>query len=226
MLTNRLQTIANLIKPQEKIADIGTDHAYIPIYLVREHICHHALCSDIHKGPYEIAKENVKAYGFSDQIEVRLGGGLKPYTPGEFETATIAGMGGEMIVKILQEDIAVAKSVSRFLLQPMTALDEIRLYLYQNGYNIKAEHLALEGKKYYVIFDVVWGKTPMPYLEYLYIGKGLLEENSPYLSGYLSHLKRCWSTAVEGMKQANGIEQNLEKYEYLLSKVSEFQKNL
>lgn len=216
--------IADQIHANEVIADIGTDHAYIPIYLVKEGVCSHVLCSDIHNGPFEIAQDNVKSYGLSDQIDVRLGGGLSPYKKGEMQTIIMAGMGGEMIVKILQEDRPIALSVSRFILQPMTALDELRSYLYQNGFNIVKEHLAKEGNKYYVIMDVIWDRTEVPSIEYLYIGKGLLQENSENLRGYLEHLERCWSTAVEGMKQSNVPQSRMKIYQYLLVKIKEFQK--
>jgi len=226
LLTNRLQVIANQINEGEIVADIGTDHAYIPIYLVSHGVCHHALCSDIKTGPFEIARENVRRYQLEDKIDVRLGAGLLPYKPFEATTAVIAGMGGEIIAKILEEGATIARSTPKFVLQPMTAIDEMRQYLYQNGYNITEEHLAKEGNKFYVILTAIWEKTEVPPVEYLYIGKKLVENQDAYLPEYLSHLENTFKVAVDGMKQSKNKQENQNKYEYLLGKIYYLKKNL
>ena len=187
MLTNRLQAVANMVEKGVSVADIGTDHAYVPLYLVQNDLVSRAICSDVKEGPCKIARENIREQGLQNIIEVRCGSGLSVLRPYEVNTAVIAGMGGELIASILSGDSSIAKSIRKFVLQPMTALDELRLYLYQNGYHIENEVLAKEKNKYYVIMDVIHQAVKVPEPEYLYIGKKLIENHDPLLEGYLLH---------------------------------------
>src|SRR5690554_6508909 len=93
-LSPRLQIIANHVPKDSICGDIGTDHAYVPIYLIQNNICNGIIATDINRGPLEIAKEQIEAAGYKDQIETRLGNGLKPIKPGEVDCVVIAGMGG------------------------------------------------------------------------------------------------------------------------------------
>ncbi len=147
MLTPRLQCIFDKVKG-EKAADIGTDHAYIPIELIKNGVCKSVLASDIKEGPLKIAKQNIKNHGFD--ITTRLGGGLSVLSPGEVDDIIIAGMGGKMILEILKENLATA-SLSRLILQPMNSQYELRKWLVQNGFSIIDEDLAVEGFKVYNI---------------------------------------------------------------------------
>ena len=143
MITPRLEMILRHVSGKT-CADIGTDHAYVPIKLAEAGI--KVIATDIMPGPLKIAEENVKKQGA--KVELRLGGGLSPIKNGEVDTVIIAGMGGEMIEKIISEDEEKAKSV-RLILQPMNSQYELRTYLLKNGYKILKEDLALEGFKVY-----------------------------------------------------------------------------
>lgn len=154
MITPRLECILKHIS-KKTVADIGTDHAYIPIRLIQDGICDKVIASDIKSGPVNAAKRHIEKYGLSDKIEVRLGSGLSPLGDNEAEEIIIAGMGGEMIIKILSEDEKKAKN-SRLILQPMNSQYELRKFLHENGYKIELEDLATEGYKVYNI--IIAGK--------------------------------------------------------------------
>lgn len=153
MITPRLNSILNNISGNT-MADIGTDHAYIPIELVRENMVNRAIACDIRPGPLEIAQKNVKKYGLDGKIELRLGAGFKPLLLGETETVVVAGMGGEMIINILSEDLKKSKSFKELILQPMNCQAELRRWLAENGFSVFKEDLALEGFKIYNLLAV------------------------------------------------------------------------
>ena len=143
MITPRLEMILRHIRGKS-CADIGTDHAYVPIKLSEAGI--KVIATDIMPGPLKIASENVKKQ--NADVELRLGGGLSPIKKGEVDTVIIAGMGGEMIEKILSEGADKTRGVT-FILQPMNSQYELRTYLLKSGYKILEEDLALEGFKVY-----------------------------------------------------------------------------
>ncbi len=143
MLTPRLEMLLRHVFGKSA-ADIGTDHAYVPIRLAGKGI--RMIAADISDGPLRAAEENVKKSG--EQIELRKGSGLVPFSPGEVDTFIIAGMGGELIEKILSDSPEVAKK-SLLLLQPMNSQEKLRHYLLDNNYCIVREDLAKEGHKIY-----------------------------------------------------------------------------
>lgn len=147
MITPRLKCILKYVN-KKTVADIGTDHAYIPIRLILDGICDKVIASDIKPGPVGAAKRHVSKYGLSEFIEIRLGEGLKPIEAGEAEQIIIAGMGGEMIMKILEQEPKKAKA-AQLILQPMNAQYELRRFLHENGYSIVTEDIASEGAKVY-----------------------------------------------------------------------------
>lgn len=148
MLTPRLQMIANHVK-NKTIADIGTDHSYIPIHLIQNNISDRAIATDINKGPLDIARANIEKYSLSDKIELRLGGGLSTIEKNEAETVIIAGMGGEVIKNILENDKEKAYSAECLLLQPMNSQDLLRKWLSDNNFSIFEEDITTEGYKVY-----------------------------------------------------------------------------
>lgn len=162
MITPRLQKIADFVN-SKVIADIGTDHAYIPIELMRCGKISHAIACDINPGPLDIAKNNIAKYGLSESIETRLANGLSALTPGEAEEIIIAGMGGKLIADIIKDKQEVAKQ-ARLILQPMNAQAELRKLLFDMGFQITREALAIEGFKVYNIMYVQLGDTK-PYCD-------------------------------------------------------------
>jgi tRNA (adenine22-N1)-methyltransferase len=145
-LSDRLQKIAGFIEPGEKIADIGTDHGKIPIYLALNRITSKAILSDINAGPLEKARLNIKAHAPDYAFDIRQGSGLDPIKAFEVDTIIIAGMGGLLIAGILGEDLVKTRSYRKFLLQPRNAEDKLRFWLRQNSFLIVDECLVQEGK--------------------------------------------------------------------------------
>lgn len=188
-LSHRLETIASFVRKGSKIADIGTDHGYIPIYLVKEKVAASAIAMDIRKGPLERAKAHIAAYGLSDQISTRLSDGLAELKPGEADTVIIAGMGGELVIHILEEGKHMWGSVAHWILSPQSELDKVRRYLEQKEFAVQREEMLMDEGKYYVVMDIVQGK--MEYgreIEYKY-GRELLRQKSPVLLSYLQKEK-------------------------------------
>jgi len=146
MLSPRLQAVLELIEPCKVLADIGTDHAYLPIEAYRAGLCEKAIASDINPGPLKIAESNIKAAGLSKKIETRLGDGLNPLNPGEADCIVITGMGGMRIIGILNEKTQNA----RLILQPQHDLEELRRNLHAKGYAIE-EKLVREASRFYII---------------------------------------------------------------------------
>jgi tRNA (adenine22-N1)-methyltransferase len=140
----RLQVIASFIRAGSLLGDIGTDHAYLPVYLVQKGIIRRAVGVDIHEGPYRSALETVRTYGLSNLIEVRLGNGLRPLQPGEVNVLVVAGMGGNTILKILSASEDVLQEVEELVLQPQGAEGKVRRELLVRGWKIKEELLVEE----------------------------------------------------------------------------------
>jgi tRNA (adenine22-N1)-methyltransferase len=147
----RLQTIASLVPPGASLGDIGTDHAYLPVYLVQKGIISKAIGVEIHKGPYEAARQTVKIFGLNGIIKIYLGNGLAPLTQGEVDTLTIAGMGGVTILDILGSNLSVLEGVSTLILQPQGAEARVRKELLSQGWKMRDECLVEEDSRVYTV---------------------------------------------------------------------------
>lgn len=154
-LTPRLQAIADGIKESKVLADVGTDHAYLPIYLMLQGKISKAIATDINKGPIEIAQRRIKQHLLENKIETRQGSGLMVLKPQEADTIVIAGMGGMLISEILEQSKAVAVAAQSIVMQPMLDSGKLRSYLMNNGYEIIDEQLAKEENK---IYEILWAK--------------------------------------------------------------------
>lgn len=145
-LTPRLQTIANEIKPGETMADIGTDHGFLPIYLWETGICTHVIMADISRGSLDKARDNCRMLHPEQEFDLRLGSGIEVLGNGEVDAVAIAGMGGILMAEILGADLKKAHSFRRFILQPRNHVGRLRYWLLNNGFKIVNEHLVREGK--------------------------------------------------------------------------------
>ncbi|GAA0747265.1 class I SAM-dependent methyltransferase [Clostridium oceanicum] len=188
-ISNRLKTVALMVDKCEKIVDVGTDHAYIPIYLLNKGLCKYAIASDINKGPIDKAKINIVRENLDKNIECRLGPGLTTVSPKEVQGAIIAGMGGHMIKDILEESKDVFKSLDFLVLQPVQNPDALRCYLYKNGYEIIEEQLAVDENRFYEIIKIKYDKIRVPIEDDIYyeIGKDLIDKKHPLLKRFLNH---------------------------------------
>ncbi|EOU1916410.1 TPA: tRNA (adenine(22)-N(1))-methyltransferase TrmK [Clostridium perfringens] len=158
-LSKRLKRIAEHVDKCESVADIGTDHGYIPIYLVKEGICKKAIASDINKGPIEKAKVNVAFEGVSNKVKCLLGPGLNPLKVGEVNGVILAGMGGNLTRDILLADIDKVKKYDFIILQPAQNPEVLREFLYKNDYEIIDEDLIKDEDRFYELFKVKYNEN-------------------------------------------------------------------
>ena len=184
-LSKRLYAVAGLVTEGASVADIGTDHGYIPIYLVEQGISPRVIALDINKGPLERARMHIIGHGLKDRIETRLSDGLAAVAPGEVDTMIAAGMGGGLVIKILTEGKEVVDTLSTCILQPQSEIYRVRQHLAANGLRITQEDMVEEDGKFYPMMKVVHGQTESyTDCEYIY-GKCLLKEKHPILKKYL-----------------------------------------
>ena len=172
-LPDRLLKAASLVKGK-KIADIGTDHGYLPIYLLEKGIIDYAVCSDVKKGPLANAEKNIRKFGFESRTRLCLADGLCGIVPNECDTAVIAGMGGEMIAHILGNGIP--EGIERFVLQPMRNIDILRRKIHSLDMKISGESLVREKDKFYIIICAEKG-TEKPWSEEEYLVSPLLKKD-------------------------------------------------
>lgn len=169
-LSQRLSSVASMVTAGNCLADVGTDHGYVPIYLYERKIIPHAIAMDINKGPLERAALHIAESGMKEAIETRLSDGLTALKPGEADSVVIAGMGGPLIIRILSAHPEITESLKELILQPQSEISEVRIWLYEQGYEIVEEHMIFEDGKYYPMFKAV--KNPeaekLTNLEYKY----------------------------------------------------------
>ena len=184
-LSKRLQAVANLVTPGKRLADIGTDHGYVPIWLYEQGRIPSALAMDLREGPLQRAKEHIRMHGLDEKIKTRLSDGLEKLLPGEADSIVIAGMGGMLVVKILTKGQAVLDSVQELILQPQSDLDAVREYLHRTGFVIVQEEMVFEEGKYYPMMKAVHGENTDDRKIWFLYGRLLLENRHPVLESYL-----------------------------------------
>ncbi|MBQ9603791.1 MAG: SAM-dependent methyltransferase, partial [Firmicutes bacterium] len=179
-------TVARTVLPCSCAADIGTDHAYIPIWLCQNNITTYCIAGDVSKGSAKKAADNVKAHCLENRISVRCGSGLKILdTTDKVGCIIIAGMGGMLMLDILNGGDLT--NVSQLVLQPQKDIPKVRKALHAFGYKIENEYIVFEENKYYNIINAVKG-SEQPYTETEYLlGKRLLEKKEPLLKDYITH---------------------------------------
>ncbi len=167
----RLRMAAEFVRDGVRVADIGTDHAYLPAYLVISGRVVSAIACDIGVGPLENAECTVREMCLTDKIELRLSNGLEKVDSSEVDDIVICGMGGELIARIIDDADWLKSKDKHLVLQPMSAVDDLRLYLARNGFKIHTEKLVKDGGRLYIIFSVYYDGEPFePAEDYLYVG--------------------------------------------------------
>ena len=184
-LSERLKAVADMITPGIPVADIGCDHAYLPIWLAREEISPYIIACDINAGPIGRAKENIEDVELSDRIDVRQGDGLSVITPGEVRSVVMAGMGGKLMIRILDEGRDVLEKVSEIIMEPQSEVATLRHFLQDNGFRIISENMVSEDGKYYPLIKAIPGHMNWDKEVYFRYGKILLREENPVLHEFL-----------------------------------------
>ena len=221
MITPRLKCIIDHTNGT-RIADIGTDHAYIPIHLIQNDIAEYVIAGDVRQGPVDIARANVEKNGLSDKIEVRLGSGLSILKKGEVDTVIIAGMGGQLISEIIDADIEIARECN-LILQPMNAQYELRKYLISNNFKITDEDIAVEGFKVYNVMNVQNGAQDKFENDFEYqIPKYLLSHK--YFKNLYEKKHREFTKVINGLENSKDIDkEKLKLYKYWLGELKKYE---
>lgn len=184
MLSNRLQCVADKVINCNTIADIGTDHGYIPIYTIKNKIAKNAIAADISKGSCNKAQLNVDLNGLNDVINVRCGNGLEVIDGTEaVDSIIIAGMGGLMTISVLESNKTAVNKTKQLVLQPQKDIDKVRRYIHSIGFYIKSETMLKDKDKFYTIIDARKGSEEYTDLEYFF-GKCNIKNKSSVLNEY------------------------------------------
>lgn len=207
-LSKRLNAVASLVKSGSSVADVGTDHGYIPVYLVENKISPFVVAMDINKKPLASCKALVKEEGLEDVIQTRLSNGLEKLDKGECDTVIIAGMGAELIVDILSNCDFVNEL--HLILQPMTHPEIARKYLYDNGFEINNDFIVTDGKHSYSIFDANYtGKiTPKVQKDY-FLGNITDFSQKEYFLHLLNYLKNKSKSGADLSDVISAVEEIL-----------------
>lgn len=204
-----MKAVASMVTAGNVLADVGTDHGYVPIALVQRKKIPRAIAMDINKGPLQRACEHIAEFRLEDYIETRLSDGVAKLEVGEVDTILVAGMGGELVIHILSEGKDVCRSAKELVLQPQSELEKVRKYLRENKYKLVDEDMIIEDGKYYPMMkvvpveeDVFWDVIPDEAIRACYMyGPLLLKNGNPSLRKFL----------VNQHKQLTKILKELEK---------------
>ena len=215
-LSKRLETIASFVHRGSKIADIGTDHGYIPIYLAEKGTAVSAIARDVRTGPLKRAADHVREKGLEEKIDLRLSDGLAELLPGEADTVIMAGMGGGLSIHILEEGRHMWESVKHWLLSPQSDIGEVRHFLADNGFLIERETMVKEEGKYYTVMEVCRGSMIYDRESDYRYGRCLIRDKNPVLAESLGKEKK----ALEEIGRALAKQQS-EKAKKRLIEISE-----
>lgn len=203
-LSKRLAAAAALVSGGARLADVGTDHGYVPIYLMQQQRISSAVAMDLRKGPLLRAEEHIRLYGLGSCIQTRLSDGVDALAPGEADSILIAGMGGGLIVHILSRGQEVCRQAKQLILQPQSELAAVRRFLWENHYRADAEEMIFEDGKYYPMMRVRFigdiAKEEPSEWECRY-GNLLLEQGHPVLKEYLERERRIQEELLARLKQ-------------------------
>ena len=189
------------------VIDVGTDHAYLPIYLVAEGISSRALACDINKGPIESAERNIAAAGLGDKIDTLCTDGLHGAEGYKPDNVLIFGMGGELILRILSEAPWVKDCGIGLVLQPMTRAHLLRRWLLENGFEIVGETITYEDKRYYQTIAARYcGKVEEYTEEELLLGRLNIQNSAPHLCGFIEHEIGVWEAILRGKSRATDAD--------------------
>ncbi|MFC0270032.1 tRNA (adenine(22)-N(1))-methyltransferase TrmK [Metabacillus herbersteinensis] len=223
-LSKRLETVANFIPKDAIVADIGSDHAYLPCYAVLNGIAKSAIVGEITEGPFQSSKKQVQKSELADSVIVRKGDGLEVLRKGEVTCITIAGMGGALIHKILEEGKEKLEGVVRLILQPNINASVIRSWLLENEWQLIAEEILEEDDKIYEILVADRGDPKIPYHE-TSLDAGLLfgpflmkDQQNPFKKKWLQECEH-WKTIVEKLNQAANTPENNRKRNELIHQI-------
>ena len=197
MIDKRLEAIASRVRRGCRLADIGTDHAYLPIYLMQRGISERVIAADINESPLAVAAQNINKANLQDKIALRLGSGLSVLAPDEVDDIVIAGMGGELIANLLADAPFIRSSQYRLILQPMSRPEKLREFLLANGFAIENEEIICQGDKLYNVMQATFvNASAVTDMAQFYIGNLPADTPSIYWDRVCKHLNQCLQGAA------------------------------
>lgn len=214
-LSKRLTVVAGQITRGNTVADIGTDHGYIPIYMTLNDFSPKAYAMDVNEGPLMRASENIRKYNVEGKVVTRLSDGLKGLMPGEANSIVIAGMGGLLTIRILSDGIDVAESADELILSPHSDVHLVREYLADNGYKIINEEMVLEDGKFYFILKVVKGAMELKDDVEKFFGRYLIERKDSTMGAYLEKEEAKRLSILDKMAASDNKERIMELHSEL-----------
>jgi len=222
-LTPRLQKIADQVTVGDTVADIGTDHGYIPVYLLKNKISPFVIAGDINVKPLESAENNIKKYGLSDRSETRLGSGPSILKPGEVKTVIIAGMGGLLISDLLSASKEVIAKTNTLILQPMQAQPELRKYLISNGFTIEKDILVKEDYHIYEIIVATHGVQEVTHPIYYEIGFHINSNSKSLSAEFINGKIKATKNIIESISNnaSEPLSQKIKEMDAKLKKLEE-----
>lgn len=200
-LSERLKQAAALVSEGNMLADVGTDHGYVPIYLIEHKKIPAAIAMDINQGPLDRAREHIAQHGMETYIKTRLSDGVAALKQGEADSILIAGMGGGLVMHILHEGKEICQSAKELILQPQSELEKVRRFLDENGYVTETEEMVKEDGKYYPMMRVHYNEgmrvqnTPIAYM----YGANLLEQRHPVLLDFLQKEREIYKEILSNL---------------------------
>lgn len=220
-LSKRLMAVAEYIAPGSCAADIGTDHGYLPVWLVQNEICRRVIAADIRSGPLARAKASASEYLVMDKVQFVLTDGLAGIPPESIDTVVIAGMGGETIIKILAAAHWLKRGGHELIIQPQSKIDVLTMWLCHEGYKIAGQRLAADRGDIYTVMRIKPGEMEKPDDAGLYISKALYESGDSLLPAYIDMAISKLRRALDGTRLS---ESGGEKEAHLEAAVSELNK--
>ena len=225
-ISKRLLCCASMVQSGSRVADIGTDHGYLGIYLLQSGAARHVIACDLRKDPLENARRNAKLFGVDGKMELRLSDGLEKIRPDEVDTVVMAGMGGDLIQRILSQCPWRKREGLQFILQPQSAGNVLRRWMCEDGFEIQREEPVQDGHFLYTVMDIRQGEpAPLtPGTEYA--SPALLASGSPLVGNYLARVENALQETVRGL--TNAEKQRPERLAYFgqaLLEIQEMRKN-
>lgn len=223
-LSNRLLLCASMVEKNARVADVGTDHGYLPIYLLKQGICEQAIASDIREQPLNSARRNAVKYEVQTQLQLIVSDGVQNIEKDSFDTVICAGMGGDCMIEILQAAPWLKNEQYTLILQPQSSGNDLRRYLGENGFSIVEEHLAQDGRFLYTAMKVRYGGGKRLTPGQQYVSQALLAEAEEQLVPYLLRVEQSLKTAIAGILKAK--PEKREKLEYYTAALQEIEAHL
>ena len=201
-MNKRLQKIAGFVKPGRGLADVGTDHCYLPLWLAEHGYEGELFATDIVEKPLASAERTLREAGMSGRIKLLLCDGLSLCPPERIDSIVVAGLGGDTICGILDRAEFCLDKAYTLILQPMTKAEVLRYWLVNNGFYLSREELVLDGGTIYQVIEAKYGKKTSLTDAELFIGKWDNVKNDPLLPNYLSDCKKRFEKEIEGLLRA------------------------